>query len=64
MSKVKIDALDEQYVRIIDKDHNMYGFFGEAAFDPVSGLYDVIEEDNGRVIQTVENLRLEQLKAA
>lgn len=64
MTKVKNDSLDEQYVRIIDKAHENYGFFGEAAFDPVTGYYDVIEEENGRVLQTVENLRLEQLKAA
>jgi len=64
MTKLKNDAFDGEYVRIIDPTHSMYGFFGEAAFDPGSGLYDVIEEENGRVLQSVENLSLSQLKVA
>lgn len=57
------DVFDGEYVRIIDKSHLNYGFFGEAAYDPGTGLYDVIEEENGRVLQTVENLLVTQLKA-
>ncbi len=66
MTKVKNDSLDEQYVRIIDKEHQKYGFFGLAQYEPSTGLYDVIDEDEVRmrIIEVVEGLRLEQLKAA
>ncbi len=58
------DALDGEFVRIIDKTHNMYGFCGEASFDPTTGFYDVLEtlEDSFKLGRVVEFLTAEQLK--
>lgn len=62
--KTAADALDGEFVRIIDKNHNMYGFCGEASFDPGTGFYDVLEteEDSFKLGRVVENLTVEQLK--
>lgn len=56
------DAFDGELVRIIDSNHQMCGFVGEAAYDPGSGFYDVIEEEGGRIGRSVEYLHIDQLK--
>lgn len=62
--KTAADALDGEFVRIVDKTHQMYGFCGEASFDPTTGFYDVLEteEDSFKLGRVVENLNVDQLK--